>query len=239
MKDIHIVYKKEAETPLQTLIRFRQTEQIPQAVPLTYAGRLDPLAEGVLVVLSGEAVHEKDLVNKLDKEYEAEFLIGIKTDTYDLLGIPKEINTTPPTIESAVEKINSLVGCHYFPYPPYSSKPIHGKPLFMWAREGKINDIVMPTTIMQVNDCTILSISNRSGREIKERVNKITTMLQGDFRQYEINDIWKASLRDNDIFLSITIRWDVASGTYIRSLADYCGATLYRLKRMRVGGYTI
>ena len=122
MKDIHIVYKKEAETPLQALVRFRESEQIPQSVPLTYAGRLDPLAEGVLVVLSGEAVHEKDLVNKLDKEYESEFLFGIKTDTYDLLGIPKEINTTPPTIESVVEKITTLVGHHYFPYPPYSSK---------------------------------------------------------------------------------------------------------------------
>ncbi len=239
MKDIHIVYKKEAETPLQALVRFRESEQIPQSVPLTYAGRLDPLAEGVLVVLSGEAVHEKDLVNKLDKEYESEFLFGIKTDTYDLLGIPKEINTTPPTIESVVEKITTLVGHHYFPYPPYSSKPVHGKPLFMWAREGKINDILIPTTKMQVNDSTILSISNRSGREIKERVNNITGMLKGDFRQHEINDAWKVGLRDNDIFLSITIRWDVASGTYIRSLADYCGATLYRLKRMRVGGYTI
>ena len=92
---------------------------------------------------------------------------------------------------------------------------------------------------MQVNDSTILSISNRSGREIKERVNNITGMLKGDFRQHEINDAWKVGLRDNDIFLSVTIRWDVASGTYIRSLADYCGATLYRLKRMRVGGYTI
>ena len=53
---------------------------------MTYAGRLDPMASGVLLVLAGEETKNKDKYLGLDKEYDFEILFGFATDTYDILG---------------------------------------------------------------------------------------------------------------------------------------------------------
>jgi len=53
---------------------------------MTYAGRLDPLAEGLLLVLTGEECKNKEKYLGLDKEYEVDVLFGFATDTYDILG---------------------------------------------------------------------------------------------------------------------------------------------------------
>ncbi|MCX6720304.1 MAG: hypothetical protein NTW11_00645 [Candidatus Staskawiczbacteria bacterium] len=55
-------------------------------VPMTYAGRLDPMASGVLVVLAGPEIKNKEKYLALDKEYEFSILFGFSTDTYDILG---------------------------------------------------------------------------------------------------------------------------------------------------------
>ncbi len=88
-----ILYKKEGETPLECINRSKEEGAIPKDVKATYAGRLDPMAEGLLIVLVGEAVHEKEKYLKLSKEYEVEVLLGMSTDTGDVLG---EIQDTKP-----------------------------------------------------------------------------------------------------------------------------------------------
>ena len=76
MKNIINIYKKAGETPLEAINRLRSRRPEYQDVKITYAGRLDPLAEGVLILLAGDAVYEKEKYLKLDKEYEAEILFG-------------------------------------------------------------------------------------------------------------------------------------------------------------------
>lgn len=58
-----------------------------QSTSLTYVGRLDPLAEGVLIVLEGEEINYKQVFLDLDKTYEFEVVLGIVTDSFDQLGI--------------------------------------------------------------------------------------------------------------------------------------------------------
>lgn len=81
-----ITYKKIGQTPLMALeaLRFEHPEWV--GLPMTYAGRLDPVAEGVLLVLVGEDCKEKDKYLGFTKEYELSILFGFDTDTYDLLG---------------------------------------------------------------------------------------------------------------------------------------------------------
>lgn len=89
---IIILWKEEGETPLECILRAKEEGKIPEDEKATYAGRLDPMAEGVLLVLFGDAVHKKDEYLKLSKEYEVDVLIGVATDTGDILGIVEEIN---------------------------------------------------------------------------------------------------------------------------------------------------
>jgi tRNA pseudouridine55 synthase len=53
---------------------------------LSYAGRLDPMAEGVLLCLVGSANARREAYLDLNKEYILDVLFGFSTDTYDILG---------------------------------------------------------------------------------------------------------------------------------------------------------
>ena len=82
------VNKQPGETPLEALARYRATRpDLVATTPMTYAGRLDPMASGTLLVLVGDECKNKDAYLGLDKEYEIEVLFGISTDTQDALGI--------------------------------------------------------------------------------------------------------------------------------------------------------
>lgn len=81
------LYKKVGETPLECLGRWVKQNPKYENMKMTYAGRLDPMAEGELLVLVGEECYEKEKYLGLDKEYEFDILFGFGTDTYDILGL--------------------------------------------------------------------------------------------------------------------------------------------------------
>ena len=62
-----IVYKRVGETPLQSIARFKQDNPHFKDISMTYAGRLDPMAEGLLMLLSGDAIAHKDKYLDLPK----------------------------------------------------------------------------------------------------------------------------------------------------------------------------
>ena len=95
METICTVYKKRGETPLEALENLRLKENIAPEVSMTYAGRLDPMAEGLIIILVGDAFKEENKKKYLglDKTYELEILVGFDTDTHDLLGLVQNIKT--------------------------------------------------------------------------------------------------------------------------------------------------
>ncbi len=88
MKRFVVLDKKIGQTPLEALTLWKQAHPKYANMPATYAGRLDPLASGKLLVLLGEECKRKDTYTGLDKEYEVSILLDLATDTGDLLGIP-------------------------------------------------------------------------------------------------------------------------------------------------------
>ena len=88
---IHLVNKKEGETPLAALERLCRDHGIYEKV--TYAGRLDPMASGLLLVLSGDDVYKKDSMLEHTKTYDFTILLGVATDTGDILGKVTEVDS--------------------------------------------------------------------------------------------------------------------------------------------------
>ena len=83
----YVVLEKEiGETPLSTAEQFRVTRPDLIGIPLSYAGRLDPMASGKLLILLGEECKKQTEYHDLDKEYEFSVLFGIGSDTGDVLG---------------------------------------------------------------------------------------------------------------------------------------------------------
>ncbi len=242
------LYKEVGETPLQCLTRFRMNNPSFAEVKMTYAGRLDPMAEGILLVLSG-SINEskkKELL-AFDKTYEFEVLWGFQTDTYDTLGVVTGVGAIPlrhfdtklPKLLSEIQNTKTQE------YPPYSSKTVGGKSLFAYAREGKIHEIDIPTRQIKIFNLEHIHTREISQKEMLETIEAKVAHVHGDFRQQEILESWKRSINQEEKALMSLLRASVSSGTYIRSLAHAmgkkfeCGAIAYSIKRTRVGPYVM
>lgn len=101
-----------------------------------HTGTLDPMATGILPVCIGKATKIADFISLGDKEYEAEFKLGLKTDTLDITGTVVKTSDVSPKKEEVIEAINSFLGKIMQVPPMYSAKKIKGKKLYELARDG-------------------------------------------------------------------------------------------------------
>jgi tRNA pseudouridine55 synthase len=264
MEKILSLYKNLGETPLQCLERFRAEHPEYEGISMTYAGRLDPMAEGLLLVLAGDEVHKKDEYLNLPKTYECEIVFGVETDTYDILGLVEDPKTTVlvqydeggKNVREEVEKIlPKFIGKQSQTYPAYSSKPVDGKPLFAHAREGSIEEDALPTHEVEIFDITITGERQINSEELLAHIQEKISKVSGDFRQEEIKKRWQevlagktAGLPANSgagVFPAISLTISCGSGTYIRALAHDLGkalgtsAVLFSLKRTKIGEFEI
>ncbi len=237
INDIIRIYKKLGETPLEALERVRLENPEYSNLPMTYAGRLDPMAEGELVVLIGEACKKKDEYLNMDKEYEFKILFGFKTDSYDLLGIPKEASASIENIKEGLEKdLQKFKGVRTQEYPPFSSKTIGGVPLFQKTKNGEVFDL--PTRQVEIYDLKILGFEEISGEKLLSEILERISLVRGDFRQEEVLESWKniLSQKEGENFLLAKVSMSCSSGTYVRSLVNSLSfpATTFSIKRIRV-----
>ncbi|MBI5003932.1 hypothetical protein HZC00_02470 [Candidatus Kaiserbacteria bacterium] len=180
MRKYIVIEKRVGYTPLQELEALKRAAPELAQVPLTYAGRLDPMASGKLLVLVGDECKKKKQYEQLDKEYEFEVLLGFKTDTGDVLGLAEVVcgrrdtgcNFSSCGTRSALTPLRGcgfgprtknctlcpaaasiakcLIGKHTFPYPAFSSKTVGGKPLFEYALAGTLDTIEIPTIDVRI-----------------------------------------------------------------------------------------
>ena len=103
-----------------------------------HAGTLDPLAEGLMIVLTDNATKLSDLLLKQDKEYVVECELGYETDTYDLEGTKTKIfeGEIDLSEEQIISEINGFLGDYDQVPPMYSAIKIDGKKLYDLARKG-------------------------------------------------------------------------------------------------------
>lgn len=233
---IHKINKKLGETPLEALERFRTSDE-----KLSYMGRLDPMAEGEILILSGEDNKNNEKYRKSDKEYLATFLLGVSSDSGDLLGLIKDENSVfvdTLSIEEAVEKLKSIESQKF---PWFSAKTYKGKKLFDHFKEGNLS-IERSIKNIQIKEVEILEISKISAKELKEYIFKTIPLVNGDFRQKEILNEWQKFFdkKGENSFETVKIRLKVSSGTYIRGLTEELEKSigipviLMKLKRTKI-----
>ncbi|HUD03977.1 MAG TPA: hypothetical protein VMR73_00600, partial [Candidatus Paceibacterota bacterium] len=174
LKKVLNLYKEIGETPLQTIERFSAAHPEYSKEKMTYAGRLDPMAEGILIVLVGEETKKREEYTDLDKEYEFEWIFGIETDTYDLLGIvePSLDSFFEPNEKKVKKWVTTQKGTFAQKYPPFSSKVVDGKPLFVWAKGGRFpKGFVVPEHEVEIKKIKYQGVHTLSRAELESYIN--------------------------------------------------------------------
>lgn len=265
MNGVIAIYKKKGETPLQSLDRLRAEKTEYRDAVLSYAGRLDPMAEGVMLVLVGDENKNREKYLELDKTYVTEILFGVGTDTGDVLGIINTIGQYDnKTIEGLrlKEELKKMVGKMSQKYPAYSSKSFAGSyedvrnagiviKLSRYQVESKDVDsdqirkkeLVHTVEIYSVDLLEMLEINSN---DLLQKIKTDISGVSGDFRQDEIVKVWEETLSDiSSTFQMAKIRLNVTSGFYVRQFAEDLGEKLglpaiaFSIVREQVGEWGI
>lgn len=180
--------KAVGETPLSCAEAYRAEHPELAGVSMAYAGRLDPMASGQLMVLLGEECKNQTAYHALDKEYEFSVLLGVGSDSHDVLGRLTADHVThsgsqrhaaggfgwgdagadeSSELRGQLQTIcTDLTGNIELPYPHFSAKTVQGKPLHMWTLEGRLNEIEIPTKTSTVYALQLDSIETKTKTEV-------------------------------------------------------------------------
>lgn len=226
------IEKKVGETPLQAAERLRIERGISDSVSLAYAGRLDPMAHGKLLILIGEECKKQTTYHHLDKKYEFEVLFGLRSDTGDVLGMIEEcaVGTIEKNAIAGITK--DLVGPIELAYPHFSSKTVDGKPLYLWTLEERLNEISIPTKRSRVYQLSCTGVREIPQDALFSSVRKkIATLPQvieeskalgRDFRRKDVLSSWDVIEKTytKKTFTIASFTCICSSGTYMRSLSE-------------------
>lgn len=103
-----------------------------------HAGTLDPFAEGLLIIGTGEETKKLKYWSDADKNYFANIEFGKQTDTFDVTG-----NITESKEMKEIDWVNinkilaSFIGTTDQLPPMFSAKKVNGVRLYKLARKGK------------------------------------------------------------------------------------------------------
>ncbi len=102
-----------------------------------HAGTLDPLAQGVLLVLLGQATKIAAYLTEGRKTYQGLLRLGVETDTYDVLGkvvAEREVACHPDVVTAGIQ---AWLDLREQEVPPYSAAKHKGRPLYALSRSGQ------------------------------------------------------------------------------------------------------
>ena len=124
-----------------------------------HAGTLDPLAQGVLLVLLGNATKiSGHLMADGGKVYQGELRLGQSTDTWDKEG---EVLSQSPwqhiSEDDVRREIAAWCGTSEQPVPPYSAAKHQGQALYKLARAGK--DVPQKWKQIEISQAEVISIT--------------------------------------------------------------------------------
>ncbi len=123
-----------------------------------HLGTLDPMATGVLPLVTGNLTRLAQFYTASEKSYEGTIRFGFATDTYDAEGDPttepKQVTLRADEIEALAARFRGLI--QQTP-PPFSAKKIKGVPAYKLARQHK--EVVLQPVQVEIKEFEILEVT--------------------------------------------------------------------------------
>jgi tRNA pseudouridine55 synthase len=102
-----------------------------------HLGTLDPMATGLLVLLTGNITRLARFFERHDKAYEAIVTLGCVSNTYDADGEIERTGTALPSAQAVEDAVAQFRGLIQQVPPPVSAKKIAGVRAYRLARQGQ------------------------------------------------------------------------------------------------------
>ncbi len=202
-------------------------------VKTSHTGTLDPMAEGVIIVLLGEERHKKYEFAAWEKEYEFEIAFGISTDTYDGLGLIVATDFSNEKVSETTlnNKLKQFAGKYEQTVPPYSAIKIKGKPLHWYARNNLLDEINLPQRSGNINNIKLLDTRIVTINELTTQILNKIDRVSGDLRQKEVKQRWMDLLNDypKQTICVAKIMVNMSKGLYVRSLSQDISKSLNKI----------
>lgn len=218
-----------------------------------HAGTLDPLATGVMIICTGRATKQIDVLQAGTKEYVATLRLGCTTASFDA---EHPVDATFPTSHITREKVEEALvkfkGSIWQIPPVYSACKVEGRRAFDYVRQGEsvelkpkelvideieLLDLHLPEQNVISEHAEEVVATVREGVQIKESLGR--KQLLEDVEQVAEVETLPSVTSDKCPYLKIRVV--CSKGTYIRALARDIGealgsgAYLIGLRRTRVG----
>ena len=155
MNSVLIIDKPSGLTSHDVVNRARR---ILRERSIGHLGTLDPMATGVLPLVTGNLTRLAQFYTASEKTYEGTIRFGFATDTYDAQG---DATTEPKPVSLRAEEIENLAdrfrGVIQQTPPPFSAKKIKGVPAYKLARQQK--EVKLEPVQVEIKEFEILQVT--------------------------------------------------------------------------------
>jgi tRNA pseudouridine55 synthase len=149
-----IVDKPAGWTSHDVVNRMRR---ILQQRSVGHLGTLDPLATGVLPLVTGSLTRLAQFYISCEKTYEGVIRFGFSTNTYDADGEPSgEVCPVTLALQSLQEVAAKFLGVIEQVPPPFSAKKIAGVPAYKLARKQK--EVILQPVSVEIKEFVITAV---------------------------------------------------------------------------------
>lgn len=237
--------KPVGPTSVQALTALRDEDPSLSGAKLGHAGRLDPLAEGLLVVLVDDENRQARELRRADKTYEVDVIFGVDTDSFDALGLVRAARAVRVDEDAVRARCAAMVGTFAQRVAPFAQAKVNGRSLISYGHAGI--DVERPTLERTLYAVTVTRWREVDGGEVEDDARRRVAQVRGDFRQDAIDARWRDAMRGQAgaRYAVASLEVSCSSGTYMRSLAHDLGeavgvdAIAWRIRRTRAGAMTL
>ena len=224
------IYKNIGETTGDLSNRLKKEHGYKK---VAICGKLDPMARGITNYLADDDTKQMENYLNNIKTYEFDIVLGIKTDTDDIMGIISDYNFDKPDCINIIKMLKSLKEQDYQKFHPYSAikYKMNGerKSLHQWTNENGLSYNELPGKKVHVYDIQVGNVKNISFssyiQEIFNRLQTVDDMHKSAFRVNDIVHNWEQLSKiyeknEEDIeLIKIPVKMTVSAGYYIRMIA--------------------
>lgn len=123
-----------------------------------HAGTLDPMAEGLMILLIGDATKLSQWVTMSSKAYSGTLTLGVETTTCDAEGeVTHKFPKKEASEKETLDVFDSLLGEQELAVPKFSAIKQEGKKLYDLARAGQ--EVKCPKRIMKFYESELKEVS--------------------------------------------------------------------------------